>query len=219
MAEHTEKLEIDSEPPADGIEIVSLNEGLIEKLIPIHIEAFYDRMSGKLGPGYARAFLTWFSRRKDGIALAAILEGEPVGYTCGALMGYQREINRDLLWTVFFAALTRPWIWFRLNFLEIVYNRLQVLIGRKEQATLDFLPTPTICQVGTGVAPSARNKGIGVALRGGLEAEARRRGIKSILGSVYRDNIPARGLDEKCGWRAYDSGKKKATVYYYKIFE
>ena len=219
MTENLTDSEFMNEQPADGIEIVSLNGDLIQKLVPIHIEAFYDRMSGKLGPGYARAFLTWFSRRKDGIALAAIIEGKPVGYTCGAIMGYQREINRDLLWTVFLAALIRPWIWFRLSFLQIVKNRFQVLIGRKKQATLDFLPAPTICQVGTGVARSARNKGVGIALRSGLEAEARRRGIKSILGSVYRDNIPARGLDEKCGWRAFDSDKKKATVYYYKIFD
>jgi len=198
---------------SDQIEIVPISGELLEQAAEVHLEAFHDRASGRLGRRYAVAFIRWFADRPDTVALAALVDGKVGGYLVGAPLGYQRDINRDLFWTVFVSTLVRPRIWFSFNFIRIVLGRLQVMIGSKQQSTLPELPRPTFCEVGIGVSTRARGRGVGVQMLKAFEAEGRRRGMKSIISSVYRENTAGRALFEKGGYSAMEKGAG-ATVKY-----
>lgn len=201
----------------DNAKIVSLVDDLLLEIVDLHIEAFHGYMNSRLGRGYVLAFLNWFCKQKDAIALAAVNpQNKPVGYVVGAPVGYEQTMNRDLFWIASIALMMRPWLFLDGAVRHTVAQRFRLLLSQKNapQAKLT-LPEPVMSLVGIGVASSAAGQGIGTSLMLAFETKAVQLGMTSMRLSVYPGNLAARRLYEKNGWRPFVEQVEPGQAMYY----
>lgn len=182
----------------------------IEQLTPerlgaassVYVEAFRSTSSGRLGRGYARAFLRWFMSEPDAIALVGLQGDSVVAFAVGAPLGYQRRLNRDLAGAVAAAILARPRLWFDRGIAHAVWGRVRALFGSSVAAAQPRVPTPTMCFVGAGLADRARGAGLGRLLYLSFQEETARRGdARSLRGIVHRDNQASHRILRRLGWQ------------------
>ncbi len=181
----------------------------IESVVDVHMEAYHDRPSGMVGRKYARQFLLWFSHQPDAVAIVAKHGDKVLGYGVGAPVGYQRRLNRNLFWTVFWSVLFRPKVWINPIVISNIWSRFLVLLGvsPKESRPPD-LPLPLMSYVGAAVSSEARGMGVGFALYKSFEDETRKLGtVKSIRGTVHRDNAAPAKILSKLGWTPWRENK------------
>jgi len=174
--------------------IVDLTPELLDDAAGVHLEAFRGYMNARLGRGYAKAFLRWFSRAPHGVALAALENGKLAGYVVGAPAGYDRGMSRALIWVVARAFALRPWLLFERRFLQRIALRARPAPPRAADAA------KIMSLVGIGVAEAGRGSGIGRLLMEEFERRARALGMTAMRLSVYTDNDRARRLYERAGW-------------------
>lgn len=203
---------------ATDVRIMPLKEGeMVREVAYLHLNAFAGYLNCSLGKNYIKAFIQWFIRREDAIAIAAVdHDHRVVGYAVGAPVGYDSILNRELVWVVIAAVVLHPWICFRPSFWRVLRARLFTLL-RPPSSSLPWreLPEPRMSLVAIGVARSWRRRGVGLRLMQGFMAKARELKMRSLLLSVRKDQTVARELYEKCGWRACvgATGKGAAMKY------
>jgi len=204
---------------AATIQIVGLSRELVPDVTSIHLDAFPDYMSSLLGPRYVNALMEWFRFGDRRVALVAIdAHRTPVGYVIGAPSGYSRSLTRDLLWVAGRSLLLRPWAALRGEFRDTALDRLRfMLLGSSSHSVSPALPPPTMALVGIAVSREARGRDVGRLLLQSFEAAALKLGMKSLLLSVYSDNVPARRLYERYRWKLHSSHGR--SLLYSKIPE
>jgi ribosomal protein S18 acetylase RimI-like enzyme len=202
-----------------GWRIARLEEADLEGVIPIHLEAFAGYMNASLGKRYARAFLGWFTRRTDAIALKALGQGDCIaGYAVGAPLSAGRALSLGLAGTVLGCMAARPWLLLSPRIQKAIIGRVRVMISGRQAEGDVCCESGTISLTGIGVAPEARGQGIGELLLMAFEARARDLGMRRLRLSVYPENAAARGLYEKCGWTAAECASGPgASMRYSKI--
>lgn len=187
--------------------VVDLTPELLDDAAGVHLEAFRGYMNAQLGRGYAKAFLRWFTRAPQGVALAALENGRVAGYVVGAPAGYDRAMTRALIWVVARAFALRPWLLLQRRFLERIARRAR------------SVPQPPVetgavmSLVGIGVAEAGQGSGVGRVLMEEFERRARQHGMTSMRLSVYADNERARRLYERAGWIVE---RTEANALYYR---
>jgi ribosomal protein S18 acetylase RimI-like enzyme len=202
---------------AAGTTIVSMSAEMLPRVCALHVTAFRGQMSTGLGSSYVRAFMDWFVRSADAIALVAVDEGGAIlGYVIGAPAGYNTRMNRALLATGARSLAARPWLLFDRRVRSAVKARLDMIAGRDDRVAPD-LPRPTMSLVGIAVLPAASGRGVGGALMRSFEREALTARMASLQLSVYPENAAARRLYEKCGWRPLGSHSSTGAMYYGRV--
>ena len=200
---------------ASDIDISTISELMVPDVVNLHFEAFSGFMNTRIGRRYVYAFINWFRCREDAITLVALVDGVVVGYTVGAPLGYQQQLNRDLLSVAAQGMITHPWVFFDLRFLRKLGDRLQGFLGDTTPARqLPELPLPTMSLVGIGVSTKWRGLRIGERLIGAFEADARAQRMRSLRLSVQTNNPSARKLYERCGWSPYFRPGKDEMYYF-----
>lgn len=201
--------------------IVAIEDRLLLKVVDVHLDAFKGFMNARMGKGYVRAFIRWFSQNDQCIAIAAEgPNGAVQGYVVGAQIGYQNQLNRDLFPVVFCSLLLRPWLVLNKAFFKNLYYRTLIVLGKKEKIqevqTEDTLVWgKVISLVGIGVAGTARGSGVAGALVEEFERKAQAAGFQFMRLSVHTVNAGARKFYEKQGWKLIPGGQSE-VVYYYK---
>ncbi len=200
--------------------IEEIDEPTVAAVVDVHMEAFRGYMNASIGREYVRRFLLWFARGPGTIAIAAADGGRVAGYTVGAPVGYDREMNRDLFWTVMRAIAVHPGLLFQKRFLARLTQRARRLFGRSRGETeAPPLPEPVMSLVGIGVSEAARGRGVGRTLLREFESRSRAARMKSMRLSVYADNSAACALYERAGWTLFAPAPGSRAVYYYRILE
>ncbi len=196
--------------------IEPIRDGLLPELVEVHMDAFRGYMNASIGRAYVRRFLCWFSRRSDGIALAAAVDGRVVGYVVGAPIGYERSMNRDLLWAAARGLALRPWLVLEKRFVERLGQRARQLLGWSavHRPSLPDLPQPVMSLVGIGVSAEGRGSGVGRALMEEFERRCRHDGVRAMRLSVYASNQAARTLYDRAGWTSFVPDESADAVYY-----
>lgn len=188
----------------------------IPTLSLIHIHAFKNHMNSYLGLRYARAFIKWFTENKNTICLTAEVEGQHLGYVCGATISYNKKMNKDLFWVVVGCFLLRPYLFFNVELMNIVRIKIQILLGNKSLFK-DTVKNP----VGKGISlvsicsdKSSCVKGTGSRLINEFEKQAKQLGFDFMRLSVKPENIKAIEFYERNGWRLLQNNKN--ILYYWK---
>jgi ribosomal protein S18 acetylase RimI-like enzyme len=201
--------------------IEPISDGALAQLVDVHLEAFKGYMNASIGSAYVRGFLWWFSRRSDGIALAAVVDGESVGYVVGAPVGYERAMSRDLFWVVARSLTLRPWLLFQRRIVNRLSQRAYKLLrgDRIPSGSVPDLPEPVMSLVGIGVSAAGRGTGVGGALMREFESRCLNARMRSMRLSVYSTNTAARKLYERAGWSLFVPEGGGDAVYYYRILD
>lgn len=174
----------------------------VEGAVAVHMEAFAGYMNAALGRRYVRAFLHFFARSAERIALVAVRDGVVVGYVVGARLDYTRAMTRELLPVVALSFALRPGLLLQRRFLRVLGTRLKQLFApaapAASAAPIDL--TSMVSLVGIGVSSRARGTGVGRLLAAAFERHARQLGVRAMRLTVYRENAGARRLYEAAGW-------------------
>ncbi len=179
-------------------------------LVPAHMAAFAGTLGVELGERYVTEFLKWFVTDSEAINLVCEKDGRIAGYVFGAPTGYSTRMNRALMGTIAWAAMTHPHVVLRSGFFRQIPERVRALLGRAGKApehAAETMPARSFRLTGIGVSPEFRRQGIAQALIRGYEAHVWDRGYEVISLSVYATNEQARALYEGCGWHAVNDGK------------
>jgi ribosomal protein S18 acetylase RimI-like enzyme len=204
-------------PEALDVEVINMSEPMLPRVCEIHLSAFAGRMSARLGPGYVRAFMSWFLQAKDRIALVAMSQGIVNGYVVGAPVGYSGKMNRELAGVAARSMIMRPWLLGDTRIRHTLKARLGFILDWPTSDP-DALPRPTMALVGIGVSPTAAGRGIGYSLMQGFESKSRGLAMASMRLSTYPDNAVARRMYENCGWRALSNTESSnRTIYYGRV--
>ena len=201
--------------------IEPIREDLLPQLVDVHMDAFEGYMNASIGRAYVRAFLSWFSRRSDGIALGALVDGCAVGYVVGAPIGYERSMNRDLLWAAARGLALRPWLVLQTRFTTRIAQRARQLLGSSavRRPSVRSLPQPVMSLVGIGVSAEGRGSGTGRELMQEFERRCRAGQMRAMRLSVYASNEAARTLYDRAGWTLFVPEEGGDAVYYYRILD
>ena len=197
------------------MKVVPLTPDLLERVVPVHLEAFRGYPNALLGAGYVRAFLNWFMRAPDGIALVAIDgDGAVLGFVAGAPVGYGVRMNRDLLPVVLRQVLFRPWVLLHPRLVRAALARAKAMLFPPPQQAQTESVAGMVSLVAIGTAEARRRGGVGSALVCAFEDAAARTGAATLRLSVYADNSAARALYERSGWRCATADPTARVVYY-----
>ena len=198
------------------IAVVEMKKEHVDAVTHIHMEAFAGYSNTKIGSGYVTNFVKWFRDYPHGVSLTALYNDKVAGYVVGAPVGYQKLLNKNLMFTAFMGFLLHPWVLFDKKIMNILLARVRILFGTKQtvEGQNEFDNEDTISLVGIGVLPKYEGLGIGKMLMDKFEEKARNEGLKSMRLSVYDYNTSALKLYSKSGWEEFS--RKNNTVTFVK---
>ncbi|MEP7164089.1 MAG: hypothetical protein ABI741_05305 [Ferruginibacter sp.] len=193
-----------------------MTEDDLDAVVDIHMYAFRDHISSKLGKRYNRAFIGWFIK-KECIHLVAIGDDEKVAaYYIAAPFGYQKAMNEYLFKIATVEMLKRPWVFFNKKILHTAWVRVRIILGLHTfiDTTKAKYPGKLMAMVGQGKSKDAVGKGMSVALMTAAHEESRKMGFDYARGTIYKTNIIARNILEKLGYIQEPEDASFTVVYY-----
>lgn len=188
----------------------------VPALSHIHLNAFKNHKNSFLGENYAIAFINWFIVNKNAICLTSVLDQKPLGYVCGAQLGYNQKMNKDLLWVVIGCFLLRPYLFFNIELMKIVKIKIQTLLGSKKllKDAVKEIDGKGVSLVSICSDSNVHSKGIGTMLISEFEKQAKLLGFDFMRLSVKPDNMNAINFYERNGWILLQSNHN--ILYYFK---
>lgn len=176
-----------------------------------HLAAFPDSALSKLGTEAVRRYYEWqLLGPHDSVALAAILDGELVGFCFGgvfrgALSGFVRKNRQFLAWRI----LTHPWLVAN----PLVRDRLKLSTRVLRWTAKKSAPNNARREaseqrtsfgiLAIAVHPDTQGLGIGKMLMQEAERIALQGGFQSMHLTVATDNLQAIGFYERQGWKKH----------------
>lgn len=117
-----------------------LKTEFLESLVKIHRETFKDHYNSRLGNFYTREYLKWLDSKNDFDSFIIVAfdesENKVIGYICGARLGFQSKMNRDLLLPTITSFITKPWLIFDKRFFLFLTPKLRTLLGKEEYSNI-----------------------------------------------------------------------------------
>jgi ribosomal protein S18 acetylase RimI-like enzyme len=171
----------------------------------IHLESFSHSRSTQLGPLFVRKMYRWFLETEPTLAFVAVKDGLPVGFITGSMGSYGQKIFRYAFLEILIGFLRRPKLFLHKKMFLSWYSFLQGLLPKGKSS--HHLSNPTGIQLSRAsiasiaVAISERGQHVGESLMSAFEDSARKRGVLFLELSVEADNLAARHLYERCGWK------------------
>lgn len=203
---------------SSSVVISKMSTQMVDSVVNLHMAAFCEAMSSRLGRHYLRSFFCWFIKYEKGISLVALKGDKISGYIVGAPLGYQKEMNKNLAWVAACCFLKKPSLLFSSDIQRQLFKRFCGLLVSEKGNDVSVPLAPCYSLVGIGVFPSAQGKGIGGRLIKAFEKEASRRGAVSLRLSVNSDNDRARRVYEQAGWSVWGA-ESTDCIYYAKKME
>jgi hypothetical protein len=118
----------------------ALKPEFIKPLVRIHRKTFNDHFNSRLGNYYTAEYLKWLNEKNefDSFIICAYDEEESkvIGYICGAKIGFQTKMNRDLLIPTIYSFLKKPRLIFDKRFFLFLAPKFRTLIGKEEYTTI-----------------------------------------------------------------------------------
>jgi len=201
--------------------IVPLSEDYISEITNTHFQVFHGYLNTQLGRTYIHNFLRWFSTYEDGFSYVVLdPSGKAVGYLVGASEGYHYQMNKALMFTVFKSLLRNPLLLLNNNLLKVLFNRIKSMFKLEGTNSHNSnLSEPIALLISIGICQSSQGRGYGSAIVRHFEDNVTERGFKSIVLSVYSENLVARKFYEKNGWKSSDQVSSESdAIQYYKNF-
>jgi ribosomal protein S18 acetylase RimI-like enzyme len=201
-----------------------LQKSDISRVADIHCLIFPTSRSTRLGKLYVRKMFYWFLEKQPALSFVFESNGEIVGYLIGAIGGYGRKLFRYALFEIVLGLMTHPGLWLRRDTFMLWHSYLQSLnpavwmAERRQNERQHAIPLPVkrAALAGIGIIPEMRGRGISKLMVQAFEQAAISQGA-SLLGlSVEIDNLPARHLYEKCGWKLDASQTELKSMHYSK---
>lgn len=113
-----------------------LKPEFLNSLIRIHRETFKDHYNSRLGNLYTKEYLKWLNTKNEyeSFIICAFDEDEKkvIGYICGAKLGFQTKMNRDLLIPTLVSFITKPWLILDKRFFLFLAPKFRTLLGKEE---------------------------------------------------------------------------------------
>lgn len=138
----------------EEIKILKMERKHLDEVSLLHIEAFKDYPSTKLGKLYVKAFLKLFLESKFSICFVAV-DGIKI---CGYVVGIESDKlkTKKIASIIFLSFLMKSYLFFERKVLKKIYRRLRSLF-KMDLQDLPNLPHPFISLVGIAVDPE-KNK-------------------------------------------------------------
>jgi ribosomal protein S18 acetylase RimI-like enzyme len=193
----------------------------LNSTVEIHREQFPESRSTNLGKPFLYKMYRWFVSNQPTLVFVAERTNQVTGFVTGAIGGYGRKIFRYGMVEIIFGLLVHPkmlfnhstfslWSSYLKGFFPLKF-RSSSTSARKEQEISASLSS-------IAVAESSQGLGIGQALVLAFEEGAIQSGATLVGLSVKANNLSARRLYEKCGWRVLEEQSTLESVYYIKKF-
>ena len=192
----------------------------INDAVGLHMRAFPDSRSTKLGKVYVKKMFCWFLEYQADLSLAARKDGEIIGYVIGAVGGYGRKLFRYAFFEVVFGLLSHPGLWFQSETFLLWESYLKGLLPEKTTASANEInphQAKKAALAGIAVDPDQRGQKIGTTLVIAFETAAANLGVDKLTLSVHSDNLSARRLYDRCGWTMDSENQAANTVHYMKV--
>ena len=200
----------------------------IDNIARIHVKAFPNSLSSKLGYRYSRKMISWYLEDQRGELFHLDESGKVLGY-CGGLLitspgrhGSATSVTQYTFNALVFSFLMRPWLIFhpeikkRLPFImKNIRLKLKPGMPIKPAPESDGNPTfvPSMGLVVIGVDPEYQGKGYGSILLKEFERRAREKGFRRINLSVRKDNQQAISAYLKNGWAIGSTGEEELSMF------
>jgi ribosomal protein S18 acetylase RimI-like enzyme len=178
----------------------------------LHCAVFREGLTARLGRPYARRLVGWYL--DYGVCVVHDDGGVLGGYVFGGPLETARQMNRALAPLVVAGVARRPSMVLRPLFISEGLRRVAMVASRRRKVDDGPLEAPGFTLTGIGVRDDHRGRGIAGLMMQRFEAEAARRGFRSLRLSVYKRNAAARRLYEKRGWTPFAHPTYEEVTYY-----
>lgn len=184
----------------------------------IHQSQFPHARSTRLGLPFTRKMYTWFIKNQPELCFVAEQEGNITGFLVGTIGSYGRRLFRFALPEIMLGILMHPAMILQERTYNLWNSFLKGLLPRYGGTALRTPEFQIISASLSSIAVTASAQGIGIGtqLVEAFEKGARWRGAKRLTLSVDMDNLPARRLYERCGWRMDREFAERNSVHYSK---
>lgn len=192
----------------------------MSKVIRLHSECFLNSRSSKLGKPFLRRMYKWYFLYQPRLSFVAVLNGEIVGFVTGALGGgTARRRFRYAFWQIVWGFLLHPKFFLHTEMFEawqVHLHGLFVSANKIQKTEAGKAKTLKVTLDSIAVAPPVRGRDVGRSLIRAFEQAAQEQGV-TILGlGVESDNLVARRLYERCGWRLLHDDVEHNSANYIK---
>jgi len=194
----------------------------------IHIKAFPNSLSSKLGFKYCRKMISWYLEDERGELFHLVESGEVLGY-CGGLSiiasgmhGSATSVTQYTFGELITSFIFRPWLVFHTEIhkrLPFIWKNLKLRLGlarmNNQEKTIatgkSFVPSMGLVVI--GVLPECQGKGYGSIILKEFEKRAREKGFKRINLSVRKDNEKAIAAYMKNGWLISSTNDEELSMH------
>jgi ribosomal protein S18 acetylase RimI-like enzyme len=180
----------------------------------VHMAAFPDSFSTKLGFPYVKKAIGWYLSTPKAFLLVALDEKQYIGY-CGCFIADGQSAAGSTSSTIQYAfneavkgLVKKPWLLFHPEFVRN-YPLIFRNIRRRVFGTASKIPAaaptasnpPSVGIVGIGVLPTNQGKGTGQELMDAAQEESLKLGITRMHLTVKADNDRAIRAYKRHGWQ------------------
>jgi RimJ/RimL family protein N-acetyltransferase len=204
------------------VTIRPLKAGDIPGVVEIFCEQFPNLSWTQLGRNFIHTFITWHFKYHPDLALVAEQDNRLIGFIVGSTGGhreYYRQVLRYAFPEFLTGSLLHPWLvlrpsfwtlwleWFRgLRSPRTDPKEIAVSKSGEKKANLSFV----------AVTAAAQGGGVGTNLKRAFEQAAFQAGIEVLSSYTEINNLAARRLNEKLGWKQVREDTQRKMVYFSK---
>jgi len=188
----------------------------LDQVVDLHKKCFPTSRSTKLGKKFLKKFYSWYTIYHPELSFVSEGAGEVVGFICGTLgSGGGQQRFKFTLPIIIQSLINNPLLIFN----KVTFKSWKVLINalkiKKKSIPNDQKPAGKKGALDSiAIDSRARGHSIGILLVQKFEEAAREQGATYLSLGVEADNIPARKLYEKCGWRlAFEKLDENSASY------
>ncbi len=180
----------------------------LDKIVRLHYKCFTvkNNISMLFGTEYVRANYKWFLTASEACVFIAEKNGRLAGMAVVSDRRYKGPIMRACKGQAVKGVLKRPWVIFHP---ELFVRLIRKLFG-SSKSKID----ENIAQIAFNMVDSDfRGEGLGVIIQEEAKRISRERGNKILMVGLRRDNLAARRVNEKVGFKEKTEAATKRFIY------
>ena len=188
-----------------NVNIRSFAASDIPYVVQIHIQAFPNNRSTRLGRRFLSAEYRWFLENHSDLAFVCETSERIVGFVVGAAPSYGYSIFLATIPMIILSLITHPWLLFNpIIFSDAATYVRSLLTRRPKQKKNNLLPpvqtTKRVSLASIAVSSNFRGQALGQKLLAVFEEQALKLGFTSLGLTVNYENDAARKAYERAGW-------------------